>query len=133
MVSKPIEKVRLPMGSEMGLVREIKDEVKTPGLMDSIPKKTIETIYALRKDVLAPRVSQWTTRSRGPAVSVETLSVVPGTRRPVRNNCFDHSPLKKKTTMSITGMTASVCHMMKTLVRRPRIFGERFGRGKGLR
>jgi hypothetical protein len=121
------------MSSGTGLIREIKDEVKTPGVMDFRPKNMTEAIYALRNDLLALWVSQWATRSKGPVVSVETLSVVPGTRCPVRDSCTDHSRLKTKMAMSMTGMTASVCHMMKTLVRKPRMFGERLGRGRGLR
>lgn len=65
---------------------------------------------------LACFVMMWKIRSSTPEVTVETLSVVPGT---IFASCTDHSRLKASARMCPPARTARLCHTIKTTVKPP--------------
>ena len=117
-------KVKLPIDKAMGLLMSTGDMPKVPGARPVRAVSAIEVAKASLKDMLAALENEWATRSRRLAVSVETLSVVPGSRCAVRESWMDHSLLNTCVTTSVTGIAASVCHPMKMTVKMPLLFEE---------
>ena len=75
-----------------------------------------EAIKASLNVPLACVVKIWEIRSSIPEVTVDTLSVVPGT---MFASCTDHSRLKASVGMHPPTKTARLCHTMKTTVKPP--------------